>query len=133
MAREKTSSESSACRICSFFIPYDPPNWNEYINMERRSKFEASKLKKSEKELVGWLCKGFEYVGGYPAQVTIRPHFKDMRKDLDNTRYKGIFDGLVACGVIKNDNLKHIRRIVLEPVFDDTEGIEVTIEPLGES
>lgn len=129
---DKTSSTSSASRICSFFIPYDPPNWNDYIVRERANMYGAAKLKRDEKELVGWCCKGYKYIGGYPAQVTIRPHFKDMRKDLDNTRYKGILDGLVACGVIKNDNLKHIQRIVLEPVFDDDEGIEVTIEPLEE-
>lgn len=132
MVTEMTSDMSSASRICSFFIPYDPPNWNEYIVKERANMFGAAKLKREEKELVGWCCKGFEYTGGYPAQVTIRPRFKNMRKDLDNTRYKGILDGLVAAGVIKNDNLKHIQRIILEPVFDDTKGIEVIIEPLEE-
>jgi Holliday junction resolvase RusA-like endonuclease len=117
----------------SYFFPYDPPNWNAYIDMERTNKYKASKLKKSEKELVGWMCKNFIYGGSYPAQVTVLPHFSSKRKDLDNTRYKGILDGLVACGVIRSDNLKHIQRIVLEPVFDDVEGIEITIEPLEES
>lgn len=133
MVTEMTSDKSSANRIFSVFFQYDPPNWNQYIDMERTNKFKASKLKKSEKELVGWMCKNFIYAGSYPAQVTIRPHFKNMRKDLDNTRYKGILDGIVACGVIRNDNLKHIQRIVLEPVFDDTDGIEVIIEPLEKS
>lgn len=130
---DKTSFTVSEEATFSYFFPYDPPNWNAYIDMERTNKFKASKLKKSEKELVGWMCKNLIYAGSYPAQVTVRPHFKNMRKDLDNTRYKGILDGLVACGVIKNDNLKHIQRIVLEPVFDEGEGIEVIIEPLEES
>lgn len=133
MAREKTSSESSACRIFRIYIPYDPPNWNEYIKMERGNKYAASSLKRHEKELVGWYCESLVYHGGYPAQVTIRPHFSSKRKDLDNTRYKGILDGLVSCGVISSDNLNHIQRIILEPVFDDTEEIEVIIEPLEES
>lgn len=133
MVTEMTSDKSSANRIFSVFFQYDPPNWNEYINMERTNKFKASKLKKSEKELVGWLCKGFEYTGGYPAQLIVRPCFKNMRKDLDNTRYKGILDGLVAAGVIENDNLKHIQRIVIEPTFCDSEGIGIIIKPLEES
>ena len=53
-----------------------------------------------------------------------------MRKDLDNTRVKGLLDGLVACGVLKNDNLRHIQKIVLEPIFDDKEGIEIEIEEI---
>lgn len=127
-----TSSASLEGATFRLFMTYDPPNWNEYIVKERANMYGAAKLKREEKQLVGWCCKGFEYIGGYPAQVTIRPHFNSMRKDLDNTRYKGILDGLVAAGVIKNDNLKHIQRIILEPVFDDTEGIEVIIEPLEE-
>lgn len=135
---DKTLSVSSAGRIFSIFIPYDPPNWNQYIDMERTNKFKASKLKKKEKELVADFCdagQGYHYVytGGYPAQLIVRPCFKNMRKDLDNTRYKGILDGLVAAGVIKNDNLKHIQRIIIEPTFCDSEGIGIIIKPLEES
>lgn len=114
----------------NIFIPYDPPNWNKYISMERANKYAASKTKKHEKQLIKALFNGVRYDGGYPAELEIRPHFKDQRKDLDNTRYKGILDGLVACGVIENDNLKHIQRIIIEPIFDDIDGLGITIRKL---
>lgn len=112
------------------FIPYDPPNWNEYINLERGNYHAANKLKQKEKLIVSYATIGKKYKGNYPIKITFKPHFKDMRKDLDNTRIKGLLDGLVTCGVLKNDNLRHIQKMVLEPVFDDKEGIEIEIEEL---
>lgn len=112
------------------FIKHDFPNWNEYINLERTNKYAANKLKQEEKEIVKYYTIGKKYKGKYPVEIVFKPHFKDYRKDLDNTRVKGLLDGLVACGVLKNDNLKHIQRIVLEPIFDGKEGIEVEIKEL---
>ena len=40
---------------------------------------------------------------------------------------KGLIDGLVAAGVIQNDNLTCIDRIILEPIFGETLGVEVEI------
>ena len=109
------------------FINYMPPNWNNYINLERKNFYAANKLKQKEKLIVSYSTIGKKYTGNYPIEITFRPHFKDRRQDLDNLRYKGILDGLVACGVLENDNLKHIQKITLEPVFDDKEGIEIEI------
>ena len=114
------------------FFPHGPVSWNEYIAIERGNKYAASAFKKKQKEQVCAEFFGMAYDGKYPITITFRPHFKNKRRDLDNVVIKGILDGLVACGVIRNDNLKHIQRIILEPVFDDTEGIEVIIEPLEE-
>lgn len=111
-------------------IPYDPPNWNDYINAERTNKYIASHIKKKEKNIVEAYCHGKRYEGRFPCQVTFRAHFANHRKDLDNTRVKGILDGLVACGVLPNDNLKMIQRIVIEPVFDDAAQIDIEIEEL---
>lgn len=110
------------------FINYEPPNWNEYINIERTNFYKANKLKQQEKKIVQLSTIGKKYDGKYPVELTIKPHFKDYRRDLDNTRIKGIVDGLVACNVLKNDNLKHIQRIVLEPVFDNVTGTGIEIE-----
>lgn len=112
------------------FLEYIPPNWNDYINLERTNKYAANNLKQKEKDLVRYFVIGKEYVGNYPVEILFKPHFKDRRQDLDNFRYKGILDGLVACKVLKNDNLKHIQRITLEPIFDDKEGIEIEIKEL---
>lgn len=114
------------------FIPCEIMNWNTYIQLERSNKYAANKVKQHEKQLVTDVCKGMRYTGAYPAQLEIRPHFKNYRKDLDNTRYKGILDGLVSAGVIENDNLRHIQRIIIEPVFDDREGMDITIRGMRE-
>lgn len=71
---------------------------------------------------------GKSYKGNYPVEITFKPHFKDHRQDLDNFRYKGLLDGLVACKVLKNDNLKHIQKIIIEPIFDDKEIVEIEIK-----
>ena len=109
-------------------IPFIPQSWNQYINAERTNKFKASAIKKQEKEAVQWIVKNKSYVEGYPCEFIFRPHYKNMRQDLDNFRYKGILDGLVSAGVIDNDKLVHIRKITIEPVFDEKEVIEIEIK-----
>ena len=113
------------------FIEYMPINWNQYINAERKNKYIANNIKQQEKQIVQFFARGKKYAGEYPCEVIVRPHYNAYRQDLDNCRYKGLLDGLVASGVLKNDNLKHIQRIVLEPIFDDKVGIEFEIKELG--
>ena len=111
-------------------IDYMPINWNEYINAERTNKYKANNIKQFEKQVVRLSTHGKKYGGRYPVELILKPHYSSFRQDLDNFRYKGILDGLVSAGVLKNDNLKHIQRIVLEPVFDDTECVEIEIKEL---
>ena len=111
-------------------IPYMPPNWNEYINMERTNKYRANNLKQQEKRLVRLCTVCKKYNGSYPVELILKPHYSAFRQDLDNFRYKGILDGLVSAEVLKNDNLKHIQKITIEPVFDDAECIEIEIKEL---
>ena len=113
-----------------FKIYYMPPNWNDYINMERTNKYKANNLKQDEKQIINYLVSRTRYTGNYPVELKLKPHYSSMRQDLDNFRYKGLLDGLVSAGVIKNDNLKHIQRIVIEPVFDDAECVEIEIKEL---
>ena len=114
------------------FIEYIPPNWNEYINLERKNFYAANTLKQKEKKIVALSTIEKRYEGNYPIEIVFKPHFKDRRQDLDNFRYKGILDGLVACKVLKNDNLRHIQKITLEPIFDDKEGVEIEIKEIYE-
>ena len=111
-------------------IHYMPPNWNDYINAERTNKYIASKIKQDEKRIMMYLCKGTKYEGSYPVEISFKPHYLAYRQDLDNFRYKGILDGLVSAGVLKNDNLKCIQKIVIEPIFDDAECVEIEIKEL---
>jgi len=112
------------------YFNYDFINWNEYIDIERSNKFKANKVKQKEKEYIRLATIGKHYIGTYPIELIIKPHFKDHRKDLDNTRIKGLIDGLVTAGVLKNDNLNCIQKIVYEPIFDNKDGIEVEINEL---
>lgn len=109
------------------FIDYDFPNWNEYIKAERGNKYHANAIKQAEKEYIAYTVKE-KYTGKYPITLTVRPHFQNKRKDLDNFRIKGLLDGLVAAGVILNDNLNCINKIVIEAVFSDEIGVEVEIK-----
>ena len=109
-------------------IDYKFDNWNEYINKERSNKFWASKIKKKELEVIRYYTIGMKYKGSYPIKLIIYKHFKDKRQDLDNVRIKGIIDGLVKCGVIKNDNLNCIQEIVYKAIIDGKEHIEIEIE-----
>ena len=113
------------------FINYTPPNWNEYIDLERGNKYKANRLKQEEKRIIQLIARGKKYNGNYPVEIIVRPHYKDYRQDLDNCRYKGLVDGLVSAGVLKNDNLRHIQRIILEPIFADKVGIEFEIKEVN--
>ena len=109
------------------FLDFEPPNWNAYINTERTNKYKANSIKQAEKDLIRYTIKA-HWSGSYPVTLIFRPHFQSKRKDLDNFRMKGIIDGLVAAGVIKNDNLNCVNKIILAPVFDDVVGVEIEIE-----
>lgn len=113
------------------FIPYSPPNWNDYINLERTNLYAANNLKQSEKQIISLFVKNKKYNGEYPVEIIFKPYFKDKRRDLDNTRIKGILDGLVNCGVIKNDSLNYIQKIVIEPIFNKNNGLEIEINQLN--
>jgi Holliday junction resolvase RusA-like endonuclease len=108
------------------FIDYDFINWNEYIRVERGNKYHANAVKQAEKNYIGYKVRQ-KYKGSYPVTLTVRPHFKNKRKDLDNFRLKGLIDGLVAAGVIVNDNLNCINKIIIEPIFSEEIGVEVEI------
>ena len=62
--------------------------------------------------------------------MVLENYFKNKRKDLDNFRIKGIIDGLVNAGVIKNDNTTYIQKITLKVKFDDIEGIDIEIKEI---
>lgn len=109
-------------------IDYNFDNWNDYINKERSNKYWASSIKKKELDIIRYHTMGIKYKGNYPIKIKIYKHFKDKRQDLDNVRIKGILDGLVKCGVIKNDNLNCITNIEYIAVIDGKEYIELEIK-----
>lgn len=117
-------------KLLNIKLSYMPMNWNKYINLERSNKFWANAIKQKEKEIVNSQVTE-KYTGNYPIEIIFKPHFRSKRMDLDNTRIKGIIDGLVAAEVIKNDNLNCIQKISFEPVFDNEELLEITIKEIN--
>lgn len=111
-------------------LNYMPPNWNQYINIERTNKYKANSLKQQEKQIVKLMTRGKKYDGKYPIRIVFKPHYSSLRQDLDNFRYKGLLDGLVFAKVIENDNLTHIQKIDIEPIFDNTECVDIEITAL---
>ena len=109
-------------------LDYDFKNWNEYINVERTNQYMANKIKQDEKADIVFTTKE-RYTGTYPVTLTIKPHYQHKKGDLDNFRMKGLIDGLVSAGVIENDNLTKIDKIILEPIFDEEIGVDVEIQP----
>lgn len=113
----------------NFFLAGDFENWNEYINAERSSFYKANAIKQREKRFI--MSQSIpKYEGNYPVEIIFNVHFKNRRKDLDNFRYKGILDGLVAKRVIDNDNLNKVAKITLNAIVDGENGVEVTIKEL---
>ena len=108
------------------YINYDFPNWNKYINAERTNKYIASKIKKQEKEIVRYLCKNLKPIEKYPITIKIKKYVKNKNTDIDNIRIKGLIDGLVDIGILKNDNFNYINKIVLEAeVSNEKNGIDI--------
>lgn len=110
------------------YIDYDFPNWNKYIDAERSNKFYASKIKKDEKEIVKLLCRNMKPIEKYPVTIVVTKYVKNRNTDVDNIRIKGLIDGLVDLGVLKNDNLKYIKKVVLQAEVSNTRnGIDLEI------
>lgn len=82
---------------------------NEYIDAERKNKYIASKIKKSNTQRVLSIVRGLKL-----EPVLYDVHFNwqkpNNRQDHDNIAFakKFILDGLVLAGVIPNDNPRYI-------------------------
>ena len=113
------------------YIDYDFPNWNKYINMERSNKFNASRIKKKEKEIVRYLCKDMKPIKDYPVIIKVKKYVNNRNTDIDNIRIKGLIDGLVEMGILENDNMKYINKIILEAeVSKEKNGIDIEISKM---
>lgn len=111
------------------YIDYNFKNWNEYINIERGNKYYANKIKQQEKQIIKILCRNMKKVEKYPIKIEFIKYFKNRNNDIDNIRIKGILDGLVNAGILKNDNMNCIEEITLKGKIDKQKnGIEIIIK-----
>ena len=110
------------------YIDYDFPNWNKYIDAERTNKFIANKIKREDKEIVKCFCRGLQPIRKYPVIIKIKKYVKTKNTDVDNIRIKGLLDGLVEMGILKNDNLNYVSKIILEAeVSKEKAGLDIDI------
>lgn len=110
------------------YIDYDFPNWNKYIDAERSNKYWASNMKKQEKEYVKLLCRNMKPIENYPVTIIATKYVKNRNTDVDNIRIKGLLDGLVDAGILKNDSLKYIKKVVLQAEVSNTKtGLDIDI------
>ena len=99
------------------YIDYNFKNWNEYINIERSNRYWASKIKKEESELMQIIAYQMKPIEKYPIKITFIKYYKHKNNDIDNIRVKGIIDGLVKAGILKNDNMNCIEERITISVF----------------
>lgn len=110
------------------YIDYDFPNWNKYIDAERTNKYIANNMKQKEKQVVKLLCRGLQPIKEYPVTIMVKKYVKTKNTDIDNIRIKGLIDGLVEMGILRNDNMNYIDKIILEAeVNKEKSGIELQI------
>ncbi|AEE95762.1 hypothetical protein [Mahella australiensis] len=93
-------------------IPGVLPGLNEYINAERRNKYQAAQMKKQAEHLVITLCRS-QLKGVHiekPVFISYRWIEKNRRRDKSNVAFakKFLEDGLVKAGVLKNDGWNEI-------------------------
>lgn len=83
-------------------LPY-PPSVNTYWRHTKAGRHYISKKGREFKEVAIARCKAFDAFSG-AVKIRMDVYFPDKRKrDLDNLT-KGVFDSLVASGLIEDDN-----------------------------
>lgn len=115
------------------YIDYDFANLNEIIDASRTHYHKANNLKKKEMDIVRYYTIGMKPIKEYPLKIVFKWHFENKRRDLDNCIPKNILDSLVSLGILKNDNLNCIRKIIHESVIDGTTGVEIEITEYSEN
>lgn len=93
-------------------IPGVLPGLNEYINAERRNKYQAAQIKKQIEHLIISLCR--TQLNGVKISNPVKIYYTwlepNRKRDKDNIAFakKFIQDGLVKAGVLKNDGWNEI-------------------------
>ena len=90
-----------------YTIPDIPPSNNQYIGQNKR--WQYANAKKEWAQTVAIYCRPIPNCPIVSAVVTLTYHFADRRRrDPDNYSGKMILDGLVSCGILKDDSFDNI-------------------------
>jgi|GEM_PF-323765 len=111
----------------------DLPSHNQYTGAIRKNRYKGGSIKRSiEFKIAKWINeekeKGFR-LNNFPVNLHLHWYCKDRRTDPDNITLgiKFILDALQKCGVIGNDDWKHVGEI--HHYFHvDPENVRVEIE-----
>lgn len=112
-------------------LPFKLPSLNDYINICRRNKFEASNFKKGIEGDIIWAIRKAKIPQILkPIKITYTWIEKNHKRDIDNvsSSKKYILDALQKEGIIKNDSPKYY--VGHEDIFkyDKKNGDRVIIE-----
>lgn len=96
-------------RRYKFSINVKLPGCNEYVRACRGNKYEAAKMKRAVEMVVDNAARGLPRIEG-PVRVYFTWREGARRRDLDNVAFakKFVLDGLVKCGVLPDDNRRHM-------------------------
>ena len=104
------------------------PTANEMINIERRNKYLAAKLKATTerdliREMIAFFTTTKHEETQYPVHMTYTWHRKNRRTDPSNVAWgtKYIEDALQRAGVLRNDGPREIASITHQYVYDADE------------
>ena len=117
--------------MIKFTISGRLPSLNDYINVCRHNKYKAAAFKKRiDTQVVSEIKRQRISKADTPVYIEFLWVEKDKRRDLDNI-YSGkkyILDAMQTCGVIPNDNQRHVIGLVDSIEYDkENPRIEVTI------
>lgn len=98
--------------------PLRLPGMNEYVKACRTNKYEAAKLKAHYESCIAYFLRPvrpFEH----PVEIDFHWVEPNSRRDLDNIAAgkKFVLDAMVKCGLLRDDNRRHVT------AFRDTFGI----------
>lgn len=113
--------------IGEFLIKAKLPSLNDYVDVCRRSKYQANQFKSEIEELIGWAIRQAQTKGSLkptnkPIIVYFEWHEKTKRRDADNiaSAKKYILDAMQKCKIIPNDNRRYVKGFY-DVIIDDTE------------
>ena len=115
-----------------YTIPLIPRSLNEYAG--RRNTWEYRNDKSEWLRIIWACCREKPTKPLEKSIVTIEYHFPDnRRRDPDNYCGKMILDGLVSCGIIKDDSFGHVELRLRGCVDKANPRTEVTVEQSGQN
>lgn len=111
-------------------IDYKLDNWNDTIAYNRTNKYKGASRKKKEMEIVKLFLLNTPKITKYPIKLNCLWHLTNLGSDLDNKSLKVVLDTMQKCGILENDNIKHIEQINYKAIKDNKDYLEIEIEEI---